>query len=112
LDLTSEFNEFYKFGVVKVLTELSADQLRTLDKTIRKINLVRDAKETKTANVSISVNEIDKAIFIKLLNRYNENKDYLRKNNAIKNSIVSRIKQISKSPSTQILANIPIDTKI
>jgi len=59
--------------------------------------------------VSVSEN-IEKVI--ELINKYNSDKDYIRKDNSIKNSIVSKIRKIISMPSSQLLANEPISVQI
>ena len=51
----------------------------------------------------------ERKTFIDLLNKHNEYKGYVKSENGVKNSVVSRIKQIIDAPSNQLLANTPID---
>ena len=48
---------------------------------------------------------------IDFINKHNLSDSYLKEGEAIKNSIVSRIKQISSNPSNQIIANTPVDVQ-
>jgi hypothetical protein len=51
-------------------------------------------------------------MFIKAINDHNSYKGYLEKQDAVNNSVVSRIKQIISSPSNQLLANEPVNVQI
>ena len=46
-----------------------------------------------------------------MINKHNGYTGYLHSNNAVKNSIISRIKQIISAPSNQLIANIPVDVE-
>ena len=50
--------------------------------------------------------------YVKIINKHNSNRQYARTEHAINNSVVSRVKQIISDPTSQILANAPVDVQI
>ena len=46
-----------------------------------------------------------------MINNHNNYKEYLYQDNSVKNSIISRIKQIISDPRNQLLANEPVDVE-
>lgn len=135
VDLSNEIENFFKVSdeeLIKILR--SEDVLRELDKiyylkefSVKQINIINEALRkisksnilseqdattgviTKTTKVKPYGNREDQNIFIAILNRHNLSKSYLKQEHAMKNSIVSRIKQIISAPSNQLLANTPVD---
>lgn len=135
VDLSNEIENFFKVSdeeLIKILR--SEDVLGELDKiyylkefSVKQINIINEALGkisksnilseqdattgviTKTTKVKPYGNREDQNIFIAILNRHNLNKSYLKQEHAMKNSIVSRIKQIISAPSNQLLANTPVD---
>lgn len=103
IDLSNEFQVYITELNTPDLKELSVGQIRAINSALRKIN--------KSSNDFIFINSQDKSVnrFIKLLNNHNKNKFYARKDNSVKNSIVTKISEIIKKPSNQLLANTPVD---
>lgn len=98
LDLSYEivkFGESYN----ESQKELTPDQIKLFNSVFRKI---------KTNNIKLyNYKYSDK--FLEIINNYNTNIDYKWKKHSVKNSVISRIKQVISSPSNQILANEPIE---
>lgn len=84
---------------------LSPENINILGKLLRTIN----SSPIKINTNLISEEDIDKVLT--LVNKYNKDNSYLRKEGAIKNSIVSKIRQIISLPSNQLLATEPVDVK-
>lgn len=89
------------------LEELSSEAINNFNSAIRKVNKYNGLVTIDETNPDISVWQ-DK--FIELLDKHNTYKDY--NSDSIKNSIVSRIKQIISMPCNQALANSPIDSAL
>ena len=91
------------------VSELSVDVLKELNKIIRAAN-----KSNGQLSISIPINPANEWLMTwlkKTINKHNLDKSYLHKENAVKNSVVSRIKQIISSPSNQMLASVPVDVQ-
>jgi hypothetical protein len=56
-------------------------------------------------------NSAYKDLFLNIINKHNQDKDFIDKRNSIKNSIIYKIRRIISSPSNQLLANEPITIK-
>lgn len=83
-------------------SELSIKSLNIINETLRKIG--------KGSEYHISTPEsAERKVFIDLINKHNTFKGYMKSENAVKNSVVSRIKQIISAPSNQMIANAPVD---
>jgi len=85
----------------------SSDQIITFGKILRKI-------KNNELNVSEKyyIQNKDKVdLLLKFINQYNSDKTYIKKRNSIRNSIVSKIKQIISTPSNLILATQPVSIK-
>lgn len=116
-DITGELIAFHNANTNAEGNELSADTIKSLNKALRKVG--------KNLVVSIDLDKIldlypgqEKAItdsitkLRKLITDHNGYKGYLRAKEAVKNSVVSRIKQIISMPSNQILATTPVDVQV
>lgn len=122
IDLTEEFEEFSNSLVGQnIINELSVSSIKVLNKALRKFNAytntlekVEGEKISKYKNVYIndSTATESKKIFLNLLNSHNTFAGHLKARDAVKNSVVSRIKGIISAPSNQIIANIPVDVKM
>ena len=55
---------------------------------------------------------LDNQELLELINKYNNSTSYLKKENAVKNSVVSRINSIITSPVNEILATAPVDDSL
>lgn len=122
--LTEEFNDFVQSLNGKTISnELSAETLKSLNKALRKFNSFKVTLDKQILNTKGNAqtkqykeifidageqNDLKKA-FIDLINKHNYFTGYLRVENAVKNSVVSRIKEVISSPSNQLLANTPVD---
>lgn len=122
IDLTEEFNEFSNsLAGQNIINELSANSIKILNKALRKFNayenvLEKVEKEKISKYKNVYINNLtavkSKKIFLDLLNSHNVFTGHLKARDAVKNSVVSRIKDIISAPSNQIIANIPVDVKI
>ena len=132
LDLSLEAAEFFKIDlsfsdllktenflealkdvadINKFTVELSVTQINIINKVLRKLNTY----QTETSNPSSIITGLDRELhelFVTILNKHNADNEYLYKNHAVKNSVVSRIKQVISSPVNQLLANTPVDVDI
>ena len=93
--------EIVKFGETynEDQKEMTPDQIKLFNSVLRKIK----NNDIKLYNYKNS----DK--FLEIINNYNNNNDYKWKKHSVKNSVISRIKQVISSPSNQLLANEPIE---
>jgi len=90
---------------LEIPTELPTEIIRVLNSAIRKVNL----------NKGITINgntdkEVQK-IFIRLIDQHNSFEGYSKSKHSINNAVVSRIKQVISDPTSQILANSPVDVQ-
>ena len=104
VDLTDEFNTYITNLNNADLKELSINQIKAVNLSLRKIN-----KNFNTVYINSENEEVKN--FIALLNKHNRNEFYARKDNAVKNSIVTKISAIIEMPSNQMLANTPIEVE-
>lgn len=118
LDLTTDVLKYFVLASPNIanLKELSVDQIRILNDMLRKIGksnpiIIQDesGRSVPTLSVIIPGTEEQKKSLITLLNRHNLSKEYVKREDAIKNSVVTRIKQIITSPSNQMLATAPVE---
>ena len=87
------------------IKELSEESINSFNQAIRKIN---------NSNEIFSINSADVVgvkWFTDMINNHNNYKEYLYQDNSVKNSIISRIKQIISDPRNQLLANEPVDVE-
>ena len=98
VDISEEFEKYNDH----LLNKENALALNIFGKILNKLKNTNEVK-LKTLNALTAVGLIEK------INEYNLDKDYLRSQHHVKNSIVSKIKQIILSPSNQILATMPVD---
>ena len=109
--IDEEFDLFYNYyltnGSNAEIGIYSPEVLKALISILNKANGNNgNIKITKTYNnLSIYSKLLD------LLNKHNSSKQASKRRHAMKNSVVSKIKQIVSSPSNQILANTPVDVK-
>ena len=83
--------------------------LRKIGKSNPIIIQDESGRSVPTLSVIIPGTEEQKKSLITLLNRHNLSKEYVKREDAIKNSVVTRIKQIITSPSNQMLATAPVE---
>lgn len=104
-DLTREASEFFVLSRPNVdnLSELSVEQIEVLNKILRKINT------NNLVSIKFAGTEEQQRELISLINKHNLYKGYTKKQDAVKNSVVTRIKQIISAPSNQILASTPVE---
>lgn len=109
-DLTNDFT------TLKILLtghsdfyNLPSNVISNFNKVIRKINKL-GLENVKIIDSEILNSTFTPEDFVRIITRHNTT-DYIQNRNATKNSVVSGISQIIKSPSNQILANIPVDVQ-
>lgn len=104
VDLSQEIAEFNALTSAKdfLNKEFSAAALKVINRALRKL---------KNNTLVYSGNPTDFESLVDIINEHNTFKDHLKRNDAVKNSVISRMKATISSPSNQIIANIPVDVK-
>lgn len=112
-DITLEFNKFSSFAIAHKINaneykgeifNLSPEVIYAFGNALRKGNNLQ-------INPKTALGIEYKDLFLALINEHNTNRDYLHKNNALKNSVVSKIKRIISSPTNQLLASEPVSVQ-
>ena len=86
-------------------SELPAEIIRVLNSAIRKVNL------NKGITINGNTDKEVQRIFTKLIDQHNSFEGYSKSKHSINNAVVSRIKQVISDPTSQILANSPVDVQ-
>lgn len=110
IDLTLDYRTLNGMMLSSNTTDynnLPAHIISKLDTIIRKVGSSEQALITVSEGADVNFTP---QVFIDLINRHNLT-DYIRNRNATKNSIVSGITNIISNPSSQMLANIPVDVQ-
>lgn len=92
--------------------ELSTEQINVINRALRKISQATPKKvenEKRFLEIKPIANQEKQGEFLSILNAHNLDETYLKKEHAVRNSVVARIKQIISTPSNQLLANTPVD---
>lgn len=125
LNLTEEFNTF-KLNNAEILTEEAITKMQGIlndssikDKSIYinkpSLSVISSAlvkiKNSNSEFVTLDQTEDSnlKNLFLSIINAYNADTTYLKSENLVKNSIISKIKEIILSPTNQLLASTPVD---
>ena len=112
-DISEEFNKYATYisflkhtdkTLENIILDLPTEVIDSIGNVLYKI------KENNKLfiNNSNSNNEQFKDLFLNLLNAHNTDLEYINKDNAIKNSIVAKIKKIISMPSNQLLSTEPV----
>ena len=114
-DFTEEFIDFHESLKDNNDQELSATSLSIINTTLRKLgkNSVGQLNLDKLGSL-YSLEELQTTLktLREVIVNHNSYERYLKTKDSVKNSVVSRIKQIISTPSNQILATTPVDVKI
>ena len=106
LDLTKEFEQFRKYSYGRLS---NLEYLSLMKEILVNLKGTGGAVTIKNFNPEFTTEWEN---FIKILNDYSTDKTYLKSRHIIKNSVVSKVKQIISSPSNQILATTPVDSPL
>ena len=125
LNLTEEFNAFKlnneailtKEAIAKIQGILNDNSIKDKSIYLNKPSLEAVSKalvKIKNSNSTVvTVNQTENAellnLFLSIINSYNLDTSYLKSGNSVKNSIISKIKEIILSPTNQLLASTPVD---
>ena len=90
---------------LEIPTELPTEIIRVLNSAIRKVNL------NKGVTINGNTDKEVQKIFIRLIDQHNSFEGYSKSKHSINNAVVSRIKQVISDPTSQILANSPVDVQ-
>ena len=73
---------------------------------------LRKLKSSKKQGIKLtSIDQTRDNLFLALINKHNMFTDFMDGKNAVKNSVISKIKQVISMPSNQLLANEPVDVQ-
>lgn len=107
INATEDYNDIVESiaiygGAMNINYQFPAETIKLFNKFLRKYNHL-----DKIVITSVS-NRLSREKFINLINAHNLDSSFRNKEGIVKNSVVSRIKQIISDPRNQILANTPV----
>lgn len=108
INVTEDYNKIANSLVNQDYTyELPAQTITLFNNLIRKINATPNNK----ISIDLESSVIPFATFVSKINQHNISRDFINGQEAVKNSVVSGIKQIISNPSNQVLANNPVNVQ-
>ena len=107
INATEDYNDIVESiaiygGTMNTNYQFPAETIKLFNKFLRKYNHLDNIVITSVSN------RLSREKFIDLINAHNLDSSFRNKEGVVKNSVVSRIKQIISDPRNQILANTPV----
>lgn len=107
VDLTTEFAQYEQmYPTIDFSAGILPQPVMLLFKGV-----LNKVKRNNKIYINFDDSDIKKK-FIESINLHNTSTDYETKENAVKNSVVSRIKRVISMPSNQLLANEPVSIQV
>ena len=107
INATEDYNDIVESiaiygGTMNTNYQFPAETIKLFNKFLRKYSHLDRIVITSVSNI------LSREKFINLINAHNLDSSFRNKEGVVKNSVVSRIKQIISDPRNQILANTPV----